>query len=488
MSRIARVGGNIFFNGLGKIYETFASLLWIAMIARYLGRDGFGEYALVWAIVTISIIIPEIGLNNVLIREASRDKERAPELLKATIKVRRLLSVISILIVIGIVFVSSKDPHVRAAGCIGIFWILGRLAMTTNSAIFFAFERIQYEALVTVSYCTMVLVFLFAATRLDLGLAGVVGAFAAAACTAGVLSSVVRRLRFCPAAGEADGELSRYIFKESLPVGGSRALRLTGNKIDTLILSWLRTSGEVAIYSGAYNLILRIINVPFLISRPLFPLISQLAGDPAEKESFQRVTQKSIKLMLILAAPLCVGLMVVADKVVYLIFGAEFEPSIIVLRILSCVLLFMFPCALASFVVIAVKRQVYLLRSLGVCIGLNILLDLVSIPYIGYYGPCAATLIAEVLFALFLWRLLREVFPASNLLQGSFSIFLSAGVMGAVLYMLSSLNLFFLILLGPAVYFPSLFIFRAFTREEIDFFRKMLRWRGPGKEDGGMSL
>jgi len=488
MNRIARVGGNIFFNGLGKIYETFASLLWIAMIARYLGRDGFGEYALVWAIVTISIIIPEIGLNNVLIREASRDKERAPELLKATIKVRRLLSVISILIVIGIVFISSKDPHVRAAGCIGIFWILGRLAMTTNSAIFFAFERIQYEALVTVAYCTMVLVFLFAATRLDLGLAGVVGAFAVAACTAGVLSSVVRRLRFCPAAGETDRELPRYIFKESLPVGGSRALRLTGNKIDTLILSWLRTSREVAIYSGAYNLILRIISVPFLISRPLFPLISQLADDPAEKESFQRVTQKSIKLMLILAAPLCVGLMVVADKVVYLIFGPEFEPSIIVLRILSCVLLFMFPCALASFVVIAVRQQVYLMRSLGVCIGLNILLDLVSIPYIGYYGPCAATLIAEVLFALFLWRLLREVFPASNLLQGSFSIFLSAGVMGAVLYMLSSLNLFFLILLGPAVYFPSLFIFRAFTREEIDFFRKMLRWRGPGKEDGGMSL
>jgi O-antigen/teichoic acid export membrane protein len=483
MNRFALVSRNIFFYGVGKVFETAAALVWIGLIARYLGRDGFGDFLLVWAVVTMAVIIPEIGLNNVLIREASENRERAPELLRATIRIRRLLSVISIFIVIGIVFASAKDPDIRLSACIGAFWILGRLAMTTNTAIFFAYERIQYETLVTISYSAMVLVFLFAGIRFDWGLMGVLGAFAGAACAGGVLSSIMRRWRFC-AAGEADRELSRYVLKESLPVGGSRALRLTGNKIDTLILSWLRTSGEVATYSGVYNLILRIINVPFLISRPLFPLISQLAADPAERDRLRMVTQKSVKLMLLLAMPLCMGLTVTADKVVYLVFGPEFEASIIVMRVLSWVLMFMFPCALASFVAIAVNRQMYLLKTLGFCIGLNVALDFLLIPYMGYYGPCVATLTAEVLFAFFLWRLLRETFPSIRLLQGSLNIALSAGAMGAILHLVNSLNLLFLILLGPVIYVPSLFLFRAFTRDEIEFFKELFLRRRQAATDG----
>ncbi len=483
MSGIARISKNILFNVLGRVYDTLTALVWIALLARYLGRDGFGEYSLVWAVVTMAIIVPETGLNNLLIRDASRDREKVPELLRATIQVRRWLSVVSVLIVIGIVFVSTKDPRVRASACIGSVWILGRVAMATNSAIFFAYERIQYDTFVTVFYGTAVLALLFAVVRLDWGLAGVLGAFAMAASLGGVFSSILRRWKFCAAADKTDRGLPGYILRESLPVGGSRALRLTGNKIDTLVLSWLRTSGEVAIYSGVYNLILRIISIPFLISRPLFPLISQLADSPEEKDRFETVTQKSIKLMFLLAMPLCMGLTVVADKVVLLIFGPEFEAAVIVMRILSWVLMFMFPSALAAFVAVAVNRQVYLLKTLGVCIGLNVVLDFLLIPSMGYYGPCVATLAAEILFAFFLWRLLREVFPSSNLLRGYHNILLSAGVMGGVLYMLNSLNLLYLILLGPVIYVPCLFLFHAFTREETEFFRDLLFRRR--REAGG---
>jgi O-antigen/teichoic acid export membrane protein len=480
MSRISRITSNIFFNALGKIYDMVASIVWIALIARYLGRDGFGEYSLIWAVLTMSIIIPEIGLNSVLIREVAKDKDRAPELLRATISVRRLLSLVCVLIVIAVAFLSSRDPAVRVSALIGVFWILGRLTITTNSAIFFAYEHVQYDTLVMFSYCTLVLASLFAVVRLDWGLVGVMGSFSLAAWTAGALSSVLRRRKFLRAAEGVDRDVPRFILKEALPVGGTRALRLTGNKIDTLILAWLRTSGEVAIYAGAYNLIIRIINVPFLILRPLFPLISQLASDPEQKDRFQIVTQKSIKLMLMVALPSCVGLTVVADKIVFLIFGPEFEPAIEVMRILGWVLMFMFPCALGSFTAIALNRQVYLLRTLGVCIGLNIVLDFLLIPHMGYYGPCVATMVAEVLFAFFLWKLLHKVFPSARLLRGFWNILLSAAVMGVVLYALNFLNLFLLILIGPIIYLPSLLLFKAFEPKEIEFFRGILLRRSAG--------
>jgi O-antigen/teichoic acid export membrane protein len=474
MNTTSRISSNIFFNGLGKIYDMVTAIVWIALIARYLGRDGFGEYSLILAVLSMSIIIPEIGLNNVLIREVSRDKDRAPEMLKATIQVRLLLSIVCILVVVLIIFLSTKDPAVRASTLVGIIWILGRLAMSTNNAVFFAYERVQYDTFVTFAYCTLVLAFLIAAIRLDLGIVGVLGSFSLAAGLGGGLSSVIRRRKFLKAAEKVQKGLPRFIFKEALPVGGTRALRLAGNKIDTLILAWLRTSGEVAIYSGAYNLILRITSIPFLISRPLFPLISRLAGAPEEKKRFQMVTEKSIKLMLIIALPSCIGLAVIADKVVLLIFGPEFDSAVGVMRTLSLVLMFLFPSAPASFTVIAINRQTYLLRTLGLCIALNIALDFLLIPHMGYYGPCVATMTAELLFAFLLWNLLHEVFPSARLLQGFWKILLSAGLMGGVLYALNFLNLFLLIPIGVVIYVPSLFLLRVFTEKEIEFFKEIL--------------
>ncbi|MBI4830950.1 MAG: oligosaccharide flippase family protein [Candidatus Lindowbacteria bacterium] len=260
MSRFSRVGKNIFFYGLGKVYDTAAALVWIALIARYLGRDGFGDYSLIWAVVTMVGIIPEIGLNNVLIREASRNLERTPALLKATVQVRRLLAPVSILTVIGIIYaLPNVDPSVRFSACVGSFWILGRLAMGTNGAIFFAYERVEYDTLLTIFHDTVVVLLLFAATKTDWKLIGVVGAMSLAASIGGIFSFIVRRSVFCAAAKKVDPDLRAYILKESLPIGGSRALRLTGNRIDTLILAWLRTSGEVGVYSGVYSLILRML-------------------------------------------------------------------------------------------------------------------------------------------------------------------------------------------------------------------------------------
>ncbi|MBI4830949.1 MAG: polysaccharide biosynthesis C-terminal domain-containing protein [Candidatus Lindowbacteria bacterium] len=164
----------------------------------------------------------------------------------------------------------------------------------------------------------------------------------------------------------------------------------------------------------------------------------------------------------------------IADKLVPLIFGNGFQQSIAVMRILSWVLLFMFPSGVASLVVVVLKRQVYLFKALGVCIGLNIVLDFILIKSMGYYGACVATLIAEVLFATLLWLLFRRLFPSLRLLHGSINILLSAFVMGAVLVALKSLNLVVLILVGPVIYFPCLFLFRAFTRDEIRFFREKL--------------
>ena len=472
---VARTGKNILFNGLSKVYELVAALIWTGLIARYLGRDGFGEYTLLWSIVTMAIIIPEIGLNNLLIREVSRNQKNAPALLAATIRVRRFLALIAICFVLATLFIITDEQTLHLAVLPGSIWILGRLAISTNSAIYFAFERVQYDMIVTVLYSTMVLMFLYGNTLLDQGLFGVVCSFALAAMIAGMFSAIIRRKKFCVVAPETDSQLVSTIFRDSMPVGGSRLLRLTGNKIDTLLLFLLKSAGEVALYSGVYSLLLRLINIPFLFSRPLFPLLSRLADAPEEKENLERITGKALKFMFLLAVPICVISTVLADQIIGLIFGPEFFPSIRILQTLNWVLLFMFPCAFASFVIIAIKEQHYLFKALTAGIGLNVLLDLLLIPSLGYWGPCIATLAAEVIFSYLLWFKLKKKLPGTVFFQNTLRIFLCSGLMGTVLYFSHDFPLLLNLCLAPVIYLGFLSLFKVITPDEIFLIRNMVK-------------
>lgn len=471
----ARTGKNILFNGLSKIYELVAALIWTGLIARYLGRDGFGEYTLLWSIVTMAIIIPEIGLNNLLIREVSRNKKNAPALLAATIRVRRILALVAICFVLTTLLIITDEQTLHLAVLPGSIWILGRLAISTNSAIYFAFERIQYDMIVTVIYSTMVLMLLYGNTLVDRGLLGVVCSFALAAAITGMISAAIRRRKFCTVAKKTDSQLVSTIFRDSMPVGGSRLLRLTGNKIDTLLLFLLKSAGEVALYSGVYSLLLRLINIPFLFSRPLFPLLSRLADLPEKRKDLERITGKAIKFMFLLAAPICVVSTILADQIIGLIFGPEFLPSIRILQTLNWVLLFMFPCAFASFVIIAIKEQHYLFKALTACIGLNVLLDLFLIPSLGYWGPCIATLAAEMLFSFLLWFKLRKKLPGTLFFQGTLRIFLCSCFIGIVLYVSHDLPLLFNLCLAPVAYLVLLHVFKVITPDEISLIRNMLK-------------
>ena len=72
-----RIAYNVVFNSVAKIISTVLALLSIGFITRYLGKEGFGDYATVLAFFALFSALADLGLAPLLAREISR--EDAPE-------------------------------------------------------------------------------------------------------------------------------------------------------------------------------------------------------------------------------------------------------------------------------------------------------------------------------------------------------------------------------------------------------------------------
>jgi O-antigen/teichoic acid export membrane protein len=176
---------------------------------------------------------------------------------------------------------------------------------------------------------------------------------------------------------------------------------------DTLLLAALSTSTAVGIFNVAYKIVQVVDMVPFTLALPLFPPLSRLARE--SKEKLHAALSRALSIFMIVGAPLAVWMFIAAPLIVSLLFGEEYRDAVPVLRTLAPSIVFLFPSALYIYLFSAIGKQGYQTLTAGLCLGVNIVLDLLLIPRYGQTGAATATLLAEgVFFATGLWLLVRS--------------------------------------------------------------------------------
>ena len=70
-----RIGYNTLVQVFGKVISTVLSFISIGLLTRYLGQEGFGNYSLVFAYLSIFGIFSDLGLQLTMVRELAQKKE-----------------------------------------------------------------------------------------------------------------------------------------------------------------------------------------------------------------------------------------------------------------------------------------------------------------------------------------------------------------------------------------------------------------------------
>jgi len=464
MSLPRRIAYNVVFTSAAKIAGTVLALVSIGFITRYLGKEGFGDYSTVLAFFAFFSAIADLGLYAISTREISRPESNEKSILGNVLAIRMAASLLILALSPALIYFFPYSGGVKAGIIIAALAYLFASGYSVLIGLFqkrLAMDKVAIGEFVgkIVQLATVVL-----AVKSNFGFLAIVSSLFFNILVSFAIvylwsrKYIVFSLRF-------DWPAWKKFLKESYPVGISAIVVFAYFKLDTILLSILKTNADVGIYNAAYKVVENIAFFPAMFVGLVMPIMSRYIF--SEREKFEKVADKTFKVFLILAAPLVVGTIFLAKNIIGLIGGAGYGESILVLKILAFAMAFLFFGNFFTNVIIAGNQQRKLIAILSFCAVFNISLNLVLIPRFSYNGAAVTSSLTEFLVVLLsglaCWRLLKYV-PSFEKL---FVIFFSGLAMGGFLYVFSDFNFLLRALAGTAIYFVLLWIFRAVSAEEI---------------------
>jgi O-antigen/teichoic acid export membrane protein len=372
------------------------TLFWTVILAHSLGLANFGEYAYLVALAILLSIFSEAGLSTVIARDVARQPKDQESVLATAMTATLGLNVVAALVLVAIDLLhSNSGQHIAYAALISLYLPVNGLN-NILAAVLRARDRFSQDSLVNLADAGLFAILSGAAIVGHLGLAGVVGAYAARQYLVfGLYALLVRRLvgpwRFGFSASAA-----RYLGRDGIPLTISGAAAHAYVRVDAVLLSFLATTTAVGIYSIATRFIDAMMVLVTAVGAATLPSMAVLA---ARRRELHSTTVRTALVAAVAFAVVILPVEVLSPWLIGHLFGREFIASEGVLRVLVLVIpLYAGAQVLRSFLV-AVGAQAMLTSIYVLALVTNVALNFLLIPRLSYYGSSLAAVVTAVLVA-----------------------------------------------------------------------------------------
>lgn len=159
-----------------------------------------------------------------------------------------------------------------------------------------------------------------------------------------------------------------------------------------------------------------------------------------KQEDFNNLANQGMKLVLVLSIPVFAGMELLADRIIPLLFGEDFIPSILTLRLLA-VLVIVFSVAYIGghIILISTNREKYTMYAAFAGALSNFILNIILIQAVGYNGAAIASVIAEIIVTIVLFVSARRFVKYNINARFFISTFISCLGMIILVFVLKSL-------------------------------------------------
>ena len=471
MNLSSKIAYNTIIQLVGKIVSTILGLISLAMMARYLGQAGFGSYTTIITFVSFFAIIADLGLTLITVQMISLPGADEHKILNNLFGLR-LISIIIFLGLAPVVAIFSPYPLYVKTGI--LIAALSFLFPALNQVLIGLFQkRLRMDKSVIAETLGRILLIggIYLAITTESGLNGILWATVISA-GFNFLTAYLLATKFSLIKPAFDFALWREIIKKSWPLAVTIVLNLLYLKTDTLILSLIKSPGEVGLYGAAYRIIDVLTTLPFMFAGIILPILTS-SWFEGRKEYFASVLQKSFDLMAIFSLPIIAGTLILARPLIVLVAGEDFADSGLILKILIFALVAIFLGCMFAHAVIAIGKQKkmigpYIFVSLSA-----IILYLIFIPLFSYYGAAAVTIYSELtiacLSAYVVWKYTKFI-PSFKIIGKSI---IASLIMWLALYLIP--NIFYyswlgLIISGTVsflIYFITLYLIKGITQNDL---------------------
>ncbi|OAQ54832.1 hypothetical protein HTG_04495 [Natrinema mahii] len=393
----------------GRIVNSVANGLLMLLLARFLlTPDEYGLLFLVIAIVSVLQLGADLGLSRSAARYVSDRKETDPSsvpfILRTSLRYRLLLiGVVGSLLVLvrDVVADVLEAPELSTLLLLGAVYLCFLSLYSYHQRLFQGFNRVDLSAVIGVVNNVTRVLFVAALTALGLGVVGALAGYVIGAVLATCLGAALLYREFYTQYEDGGGSrsLRNRLLRYGVPLTASHSANVLDRRVDTVLVGAFGNPVAVSYYVLGKQ-ISEFVTVP---SGSLGFSLSPAFGEQKATDSLDRAArlyQQSLRYVLLLYLPAAVGMILVAEPAVRLVFGAEYAGAAPVLQTLGVYVVFQ------SITDVTTNGLDYLGRAKaravakGVTSTGNVALNIVLIPIYGAAGAAAATVVTFGLYTL----------------------------------------------------------------------------------------
>ncbi len=460
------------------------AIMWLLTLAltivlpRYLGAVGVGKLHFASSIWLMIGVITAFGTDILLTKEIARQPDKTPILFGSAMVLQFGLFIGGyILTILTLWFFDYPIDTIYVVGLVGIASLV-RQFIAVSQAVLQGLERMEFfslgEIIGNAIYTALGIILLLSGWSIyAIAILMIISAVINLAIQLFFLGRLYKlRLNFAWSG-------AYNLLKSGWPYLLSSFFLVAYMQIDIIIISALVDERAIGWYGAADRLFGTLLFIPSVYITAAFPALSRMFVN--DKGALQRLISKSFDTLFLLSVPIGLGLTIIANPLVVLIYGQEFVNSGPILAVFGIVIILTYQNILIGRFLISMDRQNPWTIVMAIATVATILLDIVLIPWCqarfgnGAMGGALAFVITELgMMIAGLMLLPRGSLTRTNLWTGV-RIMLAGLVMMAAAWQFEHFFIGVPILVGAVTYIGCVLLLRVVPKADFELLLSLVQ-------------
>jgi O-antigen/teichoic acid export membrane protein len=235
-------------------------------------------------------------------------------------------------------------------------------------------------------------------------------------------------------------------------------------RVDMILLSLIQGDQATGWYSAAQRPVGMFTFLPAAFVGAVLPAMSRSRHT---SRSLAKYFEQTVKYLLILSLPLAIGMGLLADRIILLLYGHAYESATPALQILAWTLVVTFINHGISTTLMAVGQEKKFMTIVGWAAAFNVVTNCVFIPLLGHVGASLTTLASEILVSALGFCAVRPHVENLRLLPIVYKPILASMVLSGIILGMRGHSPIILVGTGTVGYVGALLLLRALPGKDL---------------------
>lgn len=455
-----KIKTNVIYNSIYQLLSIILPLITMPYISRMLGAENIGNYSYAYSIAYYFVIFAMLGLQNYGNRRIAQVRDDKRKLSKVFSEIYGMQLISAIISTVCFVIYNIKKNNI-------LLWIMMPYVMSSIfdvSWFFFGIEEFKITVIRNIIIKSISTILIFLAVKQNEN--GII-IYSIIISLSNFFSQIILWINI-----NQYTKFYRVRFKEIMihikpnlilfiPIIAASLYKI----MDKIMIGNMSQMEQL----GYYENVEKIINVPITLIGSLgivlMPRISNLYSNNKKEEGY-RFFEKSIYFTLLLAMPMCLGMISVANVFIPIFLGDGYEKCINILYILSISVIFtLIASTIRTQYLIPNNYDKKYIKSIIYGALINLFFNLCTIKKMGAIGAAWGTLFAELTVCIYQIYTIKHEINIIKYLKNCSGILISSIMMLLILNIVKLnnlsmfMNLIIKILLGIMIYMIFIGIF-----------------------------